>query len=121
MNLKQFGTGSGGSTSWIWQRITALILVVTLFLHYLFLHFLNGGVVTFEEVTLRLASPLYKTIDITFLTAALYHSVIGVTISIHDYVTAPMWRTALVGFAWVVGIVLWITGVMTVATVGIGG
>jgi len=115
--LKQFGTQSGGSTAWIWQRITGLLLVVTLFLHYLFLHFLNGGDVTFSEVSGRLAMPLWKTIDITFLTAALYHSVQGVIINIHDYVHRAPLRITLVGLTWAVGLILWITGIATVVTI----
>ncbi len=116
MNLKQFGTGSGGSTAWIWQRITGLVLVVTLFLHYLFLHFINHGNVLYSEVSSRLVMPVWKTIDVVFLTAVVYHAIQGVIMSIHDYIHEPMWRTVLVGFTWFAGIVLWITGVITVAT-----
>ena len=115
--LKQFGTQSGGSTAWIWQRITGLVLVIALFLHYLFLHFLNGGNVTFAEVSGRLAMPLWKTIDITFLTAALYHSVTGVIMNIHDYVHRAMLRVTLVSLTWVVGLILWITGIATVISI----
>ena len=115
--LKQFGIQSGGSTAWVWQRITGLVLVITLFLHYLFLHFLNGGTVTYAEVAGRLAMPLWKTIDITFLTAALYHSIQGVIINIHDYVHRPALRVTLVSLTWVVGLILWITGIATVVTI----
>lgn len=114
--LKQFGTRSGGSTAWIWQRITGIVLLIVLLLHYLFLHFMNGGNVTFGEVSSRLASPLWKTIDITFLSAALYHSVTGVMMSIHDYIHRPVLRVVLVSITYVVGIILLITGVMTVVT-----
>lgn len=117
MSLIQLGTGSGGAKSWMWQRISGIILVITLFLHYLFLHFLNGGIVTYGEVTSRLASPLWKTIDIVFLSAALYHAATGVIMSIHDYVHKPGWRMTLVIFTWIVATILWLTGIMTVATV----
>ncbi|MFC2170692.1 succinate dehydrogenase, hydrophobic membrane anchor protein [Calditrichota bacterium] len=114
MKIKNFGTGSGGSTAWIFQRITGLVIVVTIFLHYLFLHFLNGGMVTFGEVSQRLSTPLWKTIDITFLTAIIYHSIQGVIMNIHDYVHRAGIRVTLVGLTWFVFIVLWITGITTV-------
>lgn len=114
--LKQFGTGSGGSQAWIWQRISGLLLVIALFLHYLFLHFLNDGMVTFGEVSSRLATPLWKTIDLTFLSAALFHASIGVIINIHDYVHRPAWRMFFVSLVWVVAIILLITGIATVVT-----
>ncbi len=114
MNLKQFGIRSGGSTAWIWQRITGLVLLAALFLHYLFLHFLNGGVITHGEVAGRLVMPLWKTIDLVFLAAALFHAVQGVMMNIHDYVHRPVARVILVGLTYTVGLILLITGTATV-------
>ncbi len=114
MKLRQYGTGSGGSTAWIWQRITGLVILIAFVLHYLFLHFLNGGNVTFTEVASRLSTPLWKTIDIAFLSAALYHSVQGVIMNIHDYIHRDGWRMFLVGFTWFAGVILWLTGLTTV-------
>ncbi len=115
--LKQFGSGSGGAASWMMQRISGLVLVVALLLHYLFLHFLNGGNVEYSEVASRLASPLWKTIDLTFLTAALYHAAYGVIMSVHDYVHRPGIRVTLVTIIWFVALILWVTGVATVMTI----
>jgi len=115
--LKEFGTGSGGSNAWIWQRITGLVLVLTLFLHYLFLHILNGGMVTYGEVAGRLTTPLWKAIDLTFLSAALYHAVQGVIMNIHDYCHRPALRVTLVSITWVVAIILLVTGFATVISI----
>lgn len=114
--LASTGTHSGGSRTWVWQRISGLVLVVTLFLHYLFLHFLNGGNVTWEEVTMRLSSPLFKMIDLTFLAAALFHAGQGLVINIHDYVHKPTGRVVLVSLAWLLMITLAITGTVTILT-----
>ncbi len=114
--LARTGTGSGGSTAWVLQRISGLLLVVTLFLHYMFLHFLNGGTVTWEEVTTRLASPMFKTVDLIFLVAVLFHAGQGLVINIHDYFHRPAMRVILVSLAWLLMIVLLITGTVTIVT-----
>ncbi len=114
--LARTGTGSGGSNAWVLQRISGLFLVIALFLHYLFLHFLNGGDVTWGEVTTRLASPLFKTIDLVFLVSVLFHAGQGLVINIHDYVHRPAPRVVLVSLAWLLMIVLLITGTVTIVT-----
>lgn len=114
--FKSYGTGSGGGTAWIFQRITGLVILVTIVLHYLFVHFLNGGEVSYQEVVSRLTTPLWKTIDLVMLTAILYHAVQGLIINIHDYVHRAGWRIFLVGLTWFVFITLWITGITTVVT-----
>lgn len=114
--LARTGTGSGGSNAWVLQRISGLLLVVALFLHYLFLHFLNGGDVTWNEVTTRLASPLFKTIDLIFLVSVLFHAGQGLVINIHDYIHRPAPRVILVSLAWLLMIVLLITGTVTIVT-----
>lgn len=114
MKLKQSGTGSGGAFAWFFQRITGLILVLTLLLHYLFLHFFNDGIVTYQEVASRLSTPLWKTIDLLFLVSVIYHAIQGIIMNIHDYVHRPGFRITLVGLTWFLGIVLLITGAATV-------
>lgn len=99
---------------WIFQRITGILILVSFILHYLFLHFLNDGQVTFREVAGRLSTPLWKTIDITFLSAALYHGVQGVIMNIHDYIHSPGFRVTLISVIWTIGIILWLTGMTTV-------
>jgi succinate dehydrogenase membrane anchor subunit len=114
--LARTGTGSGGSTAWVLQRISGLLLVVTLLLHYMFLHFLNGGSVTWAEVTTRLSSPLFKTIDLVFLVSVLFHAGQGIVINIHDYIHRPAPRVILVSLAWLLMLVLLITGTVTIVT-----
>lgn len=116
MKRKQYGIGSGGAFAWYFQRITGLILIITLLLHYLYLHFLNGGNVTFQEVTQRLSTPLWKTIDLVFLVSVVYHAMQGILMVVNDYVHRPALRSTLVAAVWVLGMVLTITGVVTIVT-----
>lgn len=101
---------------WVLQRITGLVLVLTLVLHYLFLHFLNGGQVEWNPVVERLASPFYRMLELLFLTTALYHGAYGVIMNIHDYVHRPTSRTILVTLTWLIAFTLLITGFVTVIT-----
>ena len=114
MKLKQSGTGSGGAFAWLFQRITGLILVIVLLLHYLFLHFLNDGGVTYREVAGRLAAPFWKSVDLLFLLSVVYHAVQGIIMNIHDYIHRPGFRVTLAGLTWLLGIVLLITGATTI-------
>jgi succinate dehydrogenase hydrophobic membrane anchor protein len=87
--MRQLGIGSGGAFDWFFQRITGVVLFVTLLLHFLFLHYLNAGQVDAQGVWDRLQHPFWKTVDLLFLVTAIYHGVQGVIMNIHDYVHKP--------------------------------
>jgi succinate dehydrogenase / fumarate reductase membrane anchor subunit len=112
--MRQPGIGSGGAFEWFFQRITGVVLFVTLLLHFLFLHYLNAGQVDAQGVWDRLQHPFWKTVDLLFLVTAIYHGAQGVIMNIHDYVYKPFWRLVFVSLVWVIGLTFLLAGGMTI-------
>lgn len=110
------GIGSGGAFAWFFQRISGAFLLVALLAHFWVLHYTGDGDVTYQIVAQRLATPLWKTIDLTFLVLAIIHGFNGIIMNIHDYVHQQSIRLTLVGLVWMVGIIIGILGVLTIIT-----
>ncbi|MFH1863064.1 MAG: succinate dehydrogenase, hydrophobic membrane anchor protein [bacterium] len=110
------GIGSGGAFAWFFQRISGAFLLLALLAHFWVLHYSNDGEVTFQIVAQRLATPLWKTIDLAFLFFVIIHGFNGFIMVIHDYVHKHNLRLALVSLVWVLGIVIGILGFITILT-----
>jgi succinate dehydrogenase / fumarate reductase, membrane anchor subunit len=64
--------------AWLFQRISAVILLVALGLHIVFLHYVNSGEpLKYSEIILRLKTPLFITLDILLLLFGIYHALYG--------------------------------------------
>jgi succinate dehydrogenase / fumarate reductase membrane anchor subunit len=110
------GIGSGGAFAWFFQRISGVFLLLALLAHFWVLHYTGDGEITFKIVAERLATPLWKTIDLTFLMLAIIHGFNGIIMNIHDYVHHKNIRLVLVSAVWVVGIIIGILGALTIVT-----
>ncbi len=110
------GIGSGGAFAWFFQRISGVFLLLALLAHFWVLHYAGDGEITFQAVAQRLATPLWKTIDLTFLVLAIIHGFNGIIMNIHDYVHHKNIRLVLVSAVWVAGIILGILGTLTIVT-----
>ncbi len=108
------GIGSGGAFAWFFQRISGAVLVLALLLHFWVLHYSNQGEVTFEIVAQRLATPLWKTIDLSFLLLAVIHGFWGFLMLARDYVHHRPSRLFLVAAVWTVGIIIGVMGALTI-------
>lgn len=108
------GIGSGGAFVWFFQRISGIFLLVILLAHFWALHYANDGEVTFQIVAQRLASPLWKTIDLSFLVIAIIHGFNGFLMVIHDYVHSNSIRLIFISLLWLGGILLGILGAITI-------
>lgn len=108
------GIDSGGAFAWFFQRISGAFLLAALLAHFWVLHYANDGEVTFQIVAQRLATPLWKTIDLTFLVLAIIHGLNGFIMIIHDYIHAHNLRLLLVSLLWMAGIVIGILGIITI-------
>ncbi len=104
---------SGGATAWFLQRLSGLVLVALLLVHFAVLHG-GDGVVTYEKVASRLATPAWKTFDLVFLVLGIFHGMNGLLMVIRDYAAAGWKRGALYAVVVVAALVALVLGCLTV-------
>lgn len=76
----------GSLWAWIFQRITAILLVVLVAIHFGIMHFVDPtAVITFGDSQMRLQSALYMVVDVGLLALGLYHGLNGIRNIVLDY------------------------------------
>jgi succinate dehydrogenase cytochrome b556 subunit len=99
----------GGMWAWLFQRITAVLLIVCLAIHLILTHILNIGELNYDNVANRLAHASVTVVDILLLAAGLYHALNGLRMVLMDY-----WFTSRKR-AVTLNIVLWVVGLAFMA------
>jgi len=115
--LREKGFEPGGQFIWFFHRVSGFALVLLIILHFAYVHFTTDagdGLVTFNDVMNRLSHPFFKVIDLSFLILALAHGLMGVMLTIQDYIRSRGWRLVAVGTVWVLAIVFGIWGSVTI-------
>ncbi len=112
---------SGGALLWFFQRVTGIYLAVVLFVHVIMTHVLIRGELDFSDVAGRVATPFWKTIDISFLVIALFHGLYGAWIVLDDYIHIPWLRALIFGAVAVLGMLLVTLGMLTLISFNPGG
>jgi len=112
---------SGGALWWFFQRLSGLYLAVVLFVHVLLLHVLTQEELGFDVIAERVATPLWKTINISFLVVALSHGLYGLWVVLEDYVHKGWARIVIWSVLAVIGLVFMIFGALTMITFQYGG
>jgi len=112
---------TGGTMLWLFQRITGVYLAAVLFIHILNLHVLLNQEITFDAIAGRVATPLWKTIDISFLIVALFHGLYGLWIVLDDYIHWGWARVCIFSAISIVALVFTILGVITLLPFQVGG
>jgi succinate dehydrogenase / fumarate reductase, membrane anchor subunit len=104
--------------SWLFMRISGLLLLVLAVGHVLIMHVLDEGVerVNYDFVAERWASPFWRTWDWAMLVLALTHGINGLRVVILDYVKRPGARFVMNWFFYVVGFLLFVLGTIIVFT-----
>jgi succinate dehydrogenase / fumarate reductase membrane anchor subunit len=113
-------SGNAGHFAWFYQRVTGVILIPLLYIHYKVNHFsIAGGqggfgADTYAEVAAKLADPFWKAFDILFVAFALYHGMNGLWIITADYVHKENHRLAVYGTLWTLGLAAFIAALIVI-------
>ena len=93
------------SINWFVQRITGVVLAITLLAHVWMVHIGFGPAkpVSLEMVMDRLRSPGMLLFYLVFLYCGAWHGINGLLNVLDDYVRSDKWRGVLVTAAWVMG------------------
>ena len=105
----QIADGSrGGMWSWLGQRVTAVLVMVTIAVHLILTHYIAIGELSFANIGRRLGATAVLLNDIVLLVAVVYHALNGVRMVVLDYgLSGAASRRAF-------GAALWIVGAVTV-------
>lgn len=101
-----------GLLPWLFQRISAIVLVVGLVVHFAVLHFMIERPVTMEKVSLRLSSPGWILFDSILLIVCIYHALGGVYSVVLDFKPARKFEQALCWLFWGAGGVVAVIGIV---------
>ena len=104
--------------SWLFMRVSGVVLLFLAVGHVLIMHVLDTGVsrVDFAFVALRWQSPFWRTWDWALLVLALVHGINGLRIIVQDYVRWPGVRFAVNMLFAVTGFALFVLGTVIVFT-----
>jgi succinate dehydrogenase / fumarate reductase cytochrome b subunit len=99
----------GGMWPWLGQRVTAVLVIVTITVHLLLTHYVAVGELSFDNIGDRLAGGAVLVNDIVLLVAVVYHALNGLRMVVLD------WGLSSVPGRRVFDVVLWLVGIATVA------
>jgi succinate dehydrogenase / fumarate reductase membrane anchor subunit len=105
---------SSGSFSWVFQRITGLILVVVMIGHYILMHYNPQSGHTYDAVLARMQSNWYRVLDLTFVVLGMYHGLNGVWGIFRDYKLKSWQSITIVGVLIVGGLAFTLWGIKTI-------
>jgi succinate dehydrogenase cytochrome b556 subunit len=119
-NRLGFGSTMGPGTerfAWYFLRVSGVLLVFFALGHLFITHYINvPSDTTFDFVAERWANPLWRSFDTVLLFAALWHGLVGLRMSINDFLRNPMHRQISYGLVWIVGLIITVIGTITIVS-----
>ncbi len=101
----------GGMWAWLFQRVTAVVLIVGLMTHLIATHILNLGHLSFLNISARLGSSFFVVIDVSLLAASIFHGLNGARMVVLDYwLQSVAARRTLAIALWVFGSATFVYG-----------
>lgn len=111
---KHQNSRSSGSFSWVFQRVTGVILVVILIAHYILMHYNPTSGHTYDSVLARMQSNWYRVLDLTFIVLGMYHGLNGVWGIFRDYKLKPWQTVSILGIIIIGGLAFTLWGIKTI-------
>ncbi|MBN1128131.1 MAG: hypothetical protein JXA71_04060 [Chitinispirillaceae bacterium] len=101
-----FYTGSGAGVLWLFQRISALLLLGLLMFHahYVMQRFICSGALTWADLTAVLSHPFVKVAELAFFFLGTLHGMNGLWSVVNVFVADPGKRRLLAAVIAVPGI-----------------
>ena len=106
------------SSTWYWQMITGVALVLLLGLHFIANHFIAaGGIRNFADVVSYLRNPIILVLEVLFLVTVVAHAMLGVRAIVMDFGISSQAEKRLSQGLTVIGVLtvaygLWLTWVI---------
>ena len=111
---KHQNSRSSGSFSWVFQRVTGLILVVVMIGHYILMHYSPESGHSYDAVLARMQSNWYRVLDLTFIVLGMYHGLNGVWGIFRDY-KLKQWQTiTIMSLLIIFGLAFTLWGIKTI-------
>jgi succinate dehydrogenase / fumarate reductase membrane anchor subunit len=105
---------NSGSFSWVFQRITGIVLVVVMIGHYILMHYNPQSGHSYEAVLIRMQSNWYRVLDLTFVVLGMYHGMNGVWGIFRDYKLKSWQSITVVSFLIIFGLAFTLWGIKTI-------
>lgn len=104
--------------SWMFMRVSGVVLVVLVLGHLFIMNILDGGVmrINFAFVAGRWASPFWQVWDLLMLWLAMIHGANGMRTIINDYAERDKLRVALKTLLYVATVLIILLGTLVIFT-----
>lgn len=101
-----------GAIMWVFQRVSAILLLLVLIVHFWILHYKDPGIIVYYgNVAFRLKTALFLSVDSILLAAGLFHGMNGLNNILLDYGVRPSLRTAAAVILTAAGLGLFVLGI----------
>ena len=106
------------SSTWYWQMITGVALVLLLGLHFIANHFIAaGGIRNFADVVTYLRNPIILVLEVLFLVTVVTHAMLGVRAIVMDFGISSQVEKRLSQVLTVIGVLtvgygIWLTWII---------
>jgi succinate dehydrogenase / fumarate reductase, membrane anchor subunit len=105
--------------SWLFMRVSGLVLIFMALLHFSITHIVNDVVETDARfVAARWDNPLWRAYDWVLLALGLLHGLNGLRLIMDDYIRTPARRATVKALVYSVTAALFAYGTLTIVTFG---